>query len=235
MGRIRFRDREDAGRQLAVELRGYVKDRPIVLALPNGGVPVGFEISRALGCEFDFWGVKKLGVPWHPELGVGAIAEGGQLSISRALIEDINLSGVELAQVTETKRREVAERVRKYREDRPKPDLRLRTVVIVDDGVTTGGTAHAAVESIRAEGPRQLVLAVPVASPGIISRLGQRVDRIVCLSTPNELYAIGLWYDDFPRVTDEQAMRFLERARQNFAVAQAAAKPLGAAVSTLAR
>lgn len=219
MGRIRFRDREDAGRQLAVELRDCVKQRPLVLAIPNGGVPVAFEVARALGCELDFWVVKKLAVPWYPAVGVGAIAEGGQLSISRALMEDINLSGVELANVTETARREVAARVEKYRAARPRPDLRMRTVVIVDDGITSGGTAHAAIESIRAQGPRQILFAVPVASPGVLSRVGQRVDRVVCLNTPTELHALGLWYDDFPRVTDEQAMRFVERAQQAFAAA----------------
>jgi len=235
MGRIRFRDREDAGRQLAVELRGYANERPLVLAIPNGGVPVAFEVARALGCELEVWVVKKLGVPWYPALGVGAIAEGGQLSISRALIEDINLSGVELAQVTETKRREVDERVQKYREGRARPDLRLRTVIIVDDGISTGGTANAAIESVRAAGPRRLVLAVPVASPAVLSRLGQHVDRVVCLNTPTELYALGLWYDDFPRVTDEQAMRFLERARHGFAVTQAAAKPQATTLPTAPR
>lgn len=235
MGRIRFRDREDAGRQLAVELRTYVNDHPLVLAIPNGGVPVGFEVSRALGCELECWVVKKLGVPWHPELGVGAIAEGGQLSLSRALIEDINLSGVELAQVTETKRREVAERVHAYRGARPRPALRQRTVVLVDDGVSTGGTALAAIDSIRAESPRLLVLAVPVAAPSVLSRLGQRVDRVVCLNTPTELHALGLWYDDFPKVTDEQAMRFVERARNAFTAAQASLKPARPAVPPQAR
>lgn len=235
MGRIRFRDREDAGRQLAVELRDYVKDRAIVLAIPNGGVPVGFEVSRALGCELDVWVVEKLAVPWHPELGVGAIAEGGQLSISRAMIEDINLSGVELANVTEKARRATTHRVNKYRGARPRPDLRMRTVVIIDDGLFTGATAHAAIESVRAQSPRQIVLAVPVASPAVVSRVGQRVDRVVCLNTPTELYALGLWYDDFPRVTDEQALRFLERAQQAFATSQVAGKSSPSAVRVTAR
>ena len=235
MGRIRFRDREDAGRQLAVELRDYAKDHPIVLAIPNGGVPVGFEVSRALGCELDFWVVKKLAVPWHPELGVGAIAEGGQLSIARAMIEDINLSGVELANVTEIARRASADRVSKYRGARPKPDLRMRTVIVIDDGLFTGGTAHAAIESLRAQSPRQIVLAVPVGAPGVVSRVGQRVERVVCLNTPTELYALGLWYDDFPRVSDEQAMRFIERAQQAFATSQAAARNANAALPVPAR
>ncbi|MDP1827656.1 MAG: phosphoribosyltransferase [Archangium sp.] len=214
MSRLRFRDREDAGLRLASELRGYAKDSPIVIALPRGGVPVGFEIARALGAPLDIWVVRKIGVPWHQELGVGAIAEGGQLYISRPLIEQIGLTGLELAQMTETKRREVEERVRLFRGDRPRPSLRGRTVLLVDDGIATGGTMRAVIEAIRAEGPKQLVLAVPVAAPDTLSELGQLVDRVVCLLTPTDLHAIGLWYDDFTQVPDEEVLRLLERARR---------------------
>ncbi len=215
MGKLRFRDREDAGQQLGAELRSYAKERPIVIAVPAGGVPVGFEVARALGAPLDVWVVKKIGVPWHPELGVGAIAEGGQLSISRSLIDDIGLTGVELAQATETKRREVAEQVKKLRSDRLRPVVRGRMVVLVDDGIDTGGTILAAIEAIRAENPKLIVLAVPVAPPNVLGQLGARVDRLVCLHTPTDLHAIGLWYDDFPPVPDEYVVQLLERARRS--------------------
>lgn len=228
MGRLRFRDREDAGRQLASELRGYAKDSPIVIALPRGGVPVGFEVARALGAPLDIWVVRKIGVPWHPELGVGAIAEGGQLFVARELINQIGLSGLELAQLTETKRREVEQRVRLFRGDRPRPSLRGRTVLLVDDGIATGGTVHAAIEAIRAEEPKHLVLAVPVAAPDSLSELGPLVDRVVCLLTPSDLHAIGLWYDDFTQVPDEEVLRLLERARR----AVAASRPVPPATAS---
>lgn len=213
MAALRFRDREDAGRQLAAELRDCAKDHPLVLALPRGGVPVGFEVARALGADLDVWVVRKIGVPWHPELGVGAVAEGGQVFISRDLIERVGLSGLELAKATETKRREVEERVARFRGDHPRPVLRGRTVLLVDDGIATGGTMHAAIEAVRSEDPKKIILAVPVAAPDTLSELGQLVDRVVCLLTPTNLHAIGLWYDDFTQVPDEEVARLLERAR----------------------
>jgi putative phosphoribosyl transferase len=213
MGTLRFSDREDAGRQLAEELKGFAKDNPIVIALPRGGVPVGFEVARRLGAPLDIWVVRKIGVPWHQELGVGAVAEGGQVFVSRELIEHVGMTGLELAQATETKRREVEERVRKFRGDRPRPSLAGRVVLLVDDGIATGGTMRAAIEAIRAEQPKQLVLAVPVAAPDTLTELGPLVDRVVCLLTPEDLHAIGLWYDDFTQVADEEVSRLLERAR----------------------
>ena len=214
MARLRFRDRTDAGRQLAAELRDFAKDRPLVLALPRGGVPVGLEVARALGAQLDVWVARKIGVPWQPELGVGAVAEGGVVYISRELIEQVGLSGLDLATAVEAKRKEVAERVRKFRGERPRPPVQGRTVILVDDGVATGGTAHAAITAIRSEGPKKLILAVPVAAPETLSELGCDVDRVVCLLTPTNLRAIGLWYDDFTQVLDTEVVRALELARE---------------------
>lgn len=214
MPKLRFRDREDAGQQLGAELRSYAKERPIVIALPAGGVPVGYEVARALGAPLDVWVVKRIGVPWHQELGVGAIAEGGQLSISRTLIDDIGLTGLELAQATETMRREVADSVRNLRGERPRPVVRGRMVVLVDDGIATGSTINAAVEAIRGENPKLIVLAVPVAPPNVLGEIGPKVDRVVCLHTPHALHGIGLWYDDFTHVPEEEVVRLLDRARR---------------------
>ena len=223
MPKLRFKDREDAGQQLGAELRSYAKERPVVIALPHGGVPIGFEVSRALGAPLDVWVVKKIGVPWFPELGAGAIAEGGQLSISRGLIDEIGLTGMELAQATETARRDVTESVRRLRGDRLRAVVRGRMVLLVDDGIATGGTMQAAVEAIRGENPKLIVLAVPVAPPNVLSQLGPKVDRVVCLHTPTELHALGLWYDNFTHVPEEEVTRLLERARR----AHSAGDPVG--------
>jgi putative phosphoribosyl transferase len=217
MARLRFRDRSDAGRQLAAELRDFAKERPLVLALPRGGVTVAFEVARALGAQLDVWVVRKIGVPWQPELGVGAVAEGGVVYISRELVEQVGLSGLDLANATETKRKELAERVRRFRGDRPRPSVQGRTVILVDDGIATGGTVHAAITAIRSEGPKKLILAVPVAAPEALSELGRDVDRVVCLLTPSNLRAIGLWYEDFTQVLDSEVVRALELARQEMA------------------
>lgn len=214
MPKLRFKDREDAGQQLGAELRSYAKERPIVVALPSGGVPVGFEVARSLGAPIDAWVVKKIGVPWHPQLGVGAIAEGGQLSILRTLIDEVGLTGLELAQATETARKEVGDSVRWLRGDRPRISVRGRMAIIVDDGIDTGGTVLAAIEAIRSETPKLIVLAVPVATPSVLAVVGPKVDRVVCLHTPNSLHALGLWYEDFAHVPNEEVTRLLERARK---------------------
>jgi putative phosphoribosyl transferase len=186
----------------------------VVIALPSGGVPEGFQVARALGAPLDAWVVKKIGVPWFPQLGVGAIAEGGQLSISRTLLDETGLTGLELAQATETARKEVGESVRWLRGDRPRLPVRGRMVILVDDGIDTGGTVQAAVEAIRSENPKLIVLAVPVAQSSVLGLVGPKVDRVVCLHTPAQLHALGLWYEDFTHVSDEQVTRLLESARK---------------------
>lgn len=228
----RFGDRDDAGRRLAAELRPYALEHPVVLALPRGGVTVGFHVARALAAELDVWVVRKLGVPWHPELGVGAVAEGGQTYFNDDILRDVGLSPDELAELVQTKQREVQERVRRFRGERPPPVLRDRTVIIVDDGIATGGTVHAAIRSVRAQRPKTLVLAVPVAAAETIATLSPEVDRVVCLLVPLDLTAIGLWYDDFRQVSDAEVEHLLERARQERAVA---VEPLGGAAQDQAR
>lgn len=210
----RFRDREEAGSMLATALGSYREADPIVLALPRGGVPVGYEVARALSAPLDVWVVRKVGVPWHQELGVGAVAEGGHLYINPQIVRSVGLSEDDLSEVIETKRREVEERVLKFRGGRPAPALRDRTVILVDDGIATGGTAFAAVRSIRAQRPKKLILAVPVASPDTVRELEREVDQVVCLLAPDDLYAIGMWYDNFAQVSDGEVVQILERARR---------------------
>lgn len=209
-----FRDRVDAGRRLAAELMPYAAEHPIVLALPRGGVPVGYEVARALTAPLDVWVVRKIGAPFQPELGVGAVAEGGFLYLSTFMLAETGLSEAGLSDTIASKRREVEERVKKFRGDHPRPVLRDRTVIVVDDGIATGGTVHAAVQSIRAEGPKKIVLAVPVAAPSVVKDFAAEVDRVVALLTPGNLMAIGYWYDDFTQVPDEDVVRILDNARR---------------------
>lgn len=211
---MRFHNREDAGGRLAEELGDYAAEHPIVLALPRGGVPVGYEVARALSAPLDVCVVRKLGVPWHPELGVGAVAEGGHVHLTRGILDHVGLSEDDLAQLIATKRAEVEERVRVFRGGGPPPALRDRTVLLVDDGIATGGTVRAAVRAIRASHPRQIVLAVPVAAPDTLDELAPEVDRIVCILAPSDLYAIGLWYEQFDQVSDEEVVHILERSRR---------------------
>lgn len=216
--RARFRDRPDAGRKLAAMLEEFRGASPVVVALPRGGVPVGFEVARALGATLDILVVRKLGVPWNPELGAGAVAEGGYLYVSRDVVASAGVTEGELAAVTAEQRREVEARVHRFRAGRAPVDLRDRTVILVDDGIATGGTVMVALQAIRAARPRKIVLAVPVASAEILEALAPHVDRIVCPLVPTDLRAIGLWYEDFDQVPDEEVTRLLERSHRDAAV-----------------
>ena len=215
MASTTFGDRADAGRKLAARLAEYAESRPIVLALPRGGVAVGYEVARALGALLDVCVVRKLGVPWHPELGMGAVSEGGFISLSHEILDYVGLTDDELSDVVEAERAEVERRVQRYCGDRPRPDLRGRTVILVDDGIATGGTVRAAISAIRAQQPREIVLAVPVAAADTLQALAPEVDRIVSLITPPDLHAIGYWYDDFQQVSDEEVVRLLQRSRED--------------------
>ena len=208
----RFRNREDAGRQLADRLRDYRDARPVVLALVRGGAPVAYEVARELSAPLDVWVVRKLGVPWRPELGVGAIAEPDYVHIDRERARRVGVSENALDQVIEQKRGEVEQRVRKFRGGRARPELEGRTVIVVDDGIATGGTALAAVEAIRTQNPTKVVLAAPVAPPTTVEKLEPVVDELVVLQVPPSLMAIGSWYDNFTQISDEEVAQLLDRA-----------------------
>lgn len=210
----RFSDRIEAGRLLAKQLQDYAADSPLVLGLPRGGVPVAHEVASALKAELDVWIVRKIGAPWNPEVGVGAVAEGGYVYLNQEILDGIGLSGPALTAAIDEQRREVEARVVKFRGSHPPPALRDRVVIVVDDGIATGGTVRAAVRSIRAQQPKTLVLAVPVAAADLASTLTSEVDRFVCLRTPRNLYAIGLWYDDFTQVPDREVLALLQRQQR---------------------
>ena len=210
----RYQDRHDAGRRLAVELHAYA-NRPdvIVLALPRGGVPVGFEVAAALGAPLDVFVVRKLGVPWEEEVAMGAIASGGVRVLDSDLIRAARVSEAEVERVTAIERAELARRERQYRGERPFPDLSGKTVILIDDGLATGSTMRAAVAALRQEGPSRVVAAVPVAAPATCNALRDIADEIVCAMTPEPFRAVGYWYHDFSQTSDEEVQELLDRAR----------------------
>ncbi|MFD4034873.1 phosphoribosyltransferase family protein [Streptomyces sp. NPDC058637] len=209
---MQFTDRTDAGRRLAGAL-GHLRPRdPVVLGLPRGGVPVAFEVARALGAPLDVIVVRKLGVPYHPELGFGAIGEGGVRVISDEIVRHAGVREKDLVSVERAEEAELLRRARTYREGRPRLPLTGRAVVVVDDGIATGATARAACRVVRAQGAAHVVLAVPVASPDVVERLRADVDEVVCLSTPGLFSAVGEWYSDFSQTSDEEVVSLLARA-----------------------
>lgn len=208
-----FEDREDAGRRLAAWLERYRDEDPIVFALPRGGVPVGFEISRSLGAPLDVFISRKLGAPGQPEFGIGAVAPGGVRVLNRDVVERLGIPESYLEMVTRKEMAEVERRLHHFRGDRPEPEVAGRTVILVDDGLATGVTARAAVESLKRLGPRRLILAAPVCAAQTAKLLGPEVDELVCLEAPADLGAIGFWYADFSQTSDEEVIELLERAR----------------------
>jgi predicted phosphoribosyltransferase len=209
----RFRDRVDAGRVLARKLDRY-RGRPdlLVLALPRGGVPVGFEVARELGAPLDVFVVRKLGMPGHEEYAIGAIASGGVRIINEEAITAFGVTDDEIEAVTAAESAELERRERRYRDGRPPPEIAGKTVILVDDGLATGSTMRAAVEALREEGPARLVVAVPTAAPETCHEIGRLVDDMVCAMTPEPFYAVGLWYDDFGQPTDEEVHDLLALA-----------------------
>jgi erythromycin esterase-like protein/predicted phosphoribosyltransferase len=211
----RFRNRVEAGRLLADRLDDY-RDREdvVVLGLPRGGVPVAFEIARALDAPLDVFLVRKLGVPDHEELALGAIATGGVRVLNKQLIESLDIPPEWIEAIDAKERRELERRERVYRGDRLPLDLAGKTVIIVDDGLATGSTMLAAVHAIRADDPARVVVAVPVADPDVCEALRATADEVVCLSTPQPLRAVGVWYEDFRPTTDDEVRDLLALARR---------------------
>jgi putative phosphoribosyl transferase len=222
MTEARFQDRTHAGRRLAAELAPYA-GRPnlLVLALPRGGVPVGFEVAQALRAPLDVFLVRKLGLPGHEELAMGAIASGGIRVLNPDVVQMLRVPEHVIDAVAEREQRELERRERAYRGDRPEPEIRGRTVILVDDGLATGSTMRAAVAALRSEYPERLVVAVPVAAPETCDAFRDEVDDIVCAVTPEPFYAVGQWYQDFSQTTDAEVHELLDRAIHAEAVSSA--------------
>jgi putative phosphoribosyl transferase len=209
-----FRDRADAGRQLLTRLgRLEGRDDVLVLGLPRGGIPIAYEVARGLAAPLDVFVVRKLGVPGQEELAMGAIATGGVRVVNPDVVDALRISPAVLDRVAGEEARELERRQRAYRGDRPEPDVRGKTVVLVDDGLATGSTMRAAVAALRAQGPQRIVVAVPVGAQPTCEELGREVDEIVCLATPEPFLAVGRFYDDFSQTTDQEVHDLLSAAR----------------------
>jgi putative phosphoribosyl transferase len=206
---MQFDDRRDAGRRLAELVLGIGLEAPLVLALPRGGVPVAYEVARALGAPLDVLVVRKIGAPHQPELGIGALAEGGAQVIDHELVRVLGLSEADVQRLADRELTELDRRVIAYRGDRALPDLAGRAVVVVDDGVATGGTAEAALLAVRQQQPARLVLAVPTCARDATTRLRAVADDVISVITPHDLHAVGQWYRDFTQTSDAEVRELL--------------------------
>lgn len=209
-----FEDRSQAGQWLAGKLEPYARRNDVVvLGLPRGGVPVAFEVARALDAPLDVFLVRKLGLPGHEELAMGAIASGGVRVLNDDVVQAMAVPGQVIDTVAAREERELERREKAYRGDRSLPDLAGKTVIVVDDGLATGSTMKAAAAALRRLGPARVVVAVPVAAADSCAQVGREVDEMVCATTPEPFLAVGRWYRDFSETTDEQVRSLLEQAR----------------------
>ncbi len=211
----RFKNRAEAGQLLAERLASYAQKSPIVLALPRGGLPVAYEIAKALHAPLDILAVKKIGAPLREELAVGAVSEDGVPVYNEEILAAIDPSRRYVNEAAKLKANELHHQVALYRNVKCPEPIAGRTVIVVDDGLATGASMDAAIQVIRKKGAAETVIAVPIASPEAFSRIRERVDELVALEVPNDFYAVGIWFDDFAQITDSDALEYLRRNDQN--------------------
>lgn len=211
----RFADRIEAGQALAERL-SYLAGTPnlIILALPRGGVPLGFEIAKALHAPLDIFLVRKLGAPGHKEFAMGALAENGVRFIDRQTIHELGISEAVIEQITSEEQQELERRQQLYRGQKPPLEIAGRIVIIVDDGLATGSTMKAAIQAIRKQHPQKILVAVPVGAADTCKELKQLADEVICLMTPEPFYAVGLWYRSFPQLSDADVITLLAKEHQ---------------------
>lgn len=208
-----FQDRTAAGKVLAGRLARYAnRSDVVVLGLPRGGVPVAYEVAKALNAPLDIFLVRKLGVPGHEELAMGAIASGGVKVLNPDIVRSYKLFDAVIHKVTIREQRELERREKLYRGSRAAPNLKSCTVILVDDGLATGATMRAAVLALREHQPARIVIAVPVASPDICAEFESQVDEVICADTPRHFFSVGAWYGDFKQVTDDEVKELLSQA-----------------------
>jgi putative phosphoribosyl transferase len=213
-----FRDRAEAGRLLAAKLAHYAnRDDVLVLALPRGGVPVAFEIARSIHAPLDVFLVRKIAAPGQEELAMGAVATGNVRILQRDVIQALGISEAMIERATASALEELARRERVYRGSRPSPEVRGRIVILVDDGLATGSTMHAAVAALKQQQPARIVIAVPVAPPETCEEFRTEVDEVVCIATPEPFHAVGQWFANFAQLSDDEVRDYLERAGEEFA------------------
>ena len=211
----RFRDRRDAGRILVSELLHYANQSDvIILALPRGGVPVAYEVALALNVPMEIFIVRKLGLPGHEELAIGAIASGGIRVVNEDIIRMLKISEEVIDRVAQRELQELRRREQLYRGDHPAPEIRDRIAILIDDGLATGASMRAAVAGLRAQSPKRIVVAVPTAAPETCADFKAEVDEVVCAITPEPFLGVGRWYEDFSQTTDEGVGLFLEDSRR---------------------
>ena len=209
-----FQDRSEAGQYLASQLAKFAnRDDVLVLALPRGGVPVAYEVAKALHAPLDIYLVRKLGVPGHEELAMGAIATGGVRVLNEDVVKYLRIPKGVIDAVAEIELQELERREREYRGNRPEPDVRGKTVILVDDRLATGSTMRAAAEALRQQQPARIVVAVPVSAPQTCDEYRMGVDEIVCAVTPEPFYGVGQWYINFSQTTDEEVRELLAKAQ----------------------
>jgi putative phosphoribosyl transferase len=215
-----YRDRLEAGRLLATKLTDYANRQDVlVLALPRGGVPVAYEVAKALHAPLEVFVVRKLGVPGHEELAMGAIATGGVRVLNEDVVRMLHIPESVINAVTAREQRELERREDLYRDDRPPADVSGRTVILIDDGLATGATMRAAVQALRQQHPARIVVAVPVAAPATCNEFRTEVDEIICAKTPEPFFGVGYWYEDFSQTTDKEVHDLLALAEQETPVA----------------
>jgi predicted phosphoribosyltransferase len=213
-----FRNRSDAGRLLAGKLRRYAKDpNALVLALPRGGVPVGYEVARALGAPLDVFLVRKLGVPGYAELAMGAVATGGVRVLNEEVVRTLGIPEYVVEAVAAWELQELTLRERVYRGDHPEAHVRGRTIILVDDGLATGATMRAAIHALRQRQPARIVVAVPTAPPQVCEEMREEADDVVCAITPEPFNSVGMWYEDFLPTTDEEVRELLAMSASEIA------------------
>lgn len=209
-----FKDRTDAGKYLAAQLESYKDSNDVlVLALPRGGVPVAFEVAQSLRAPLDIFLVRKLGVPGHEELAMGAIATGGVRVLNDDVVDYLQIPNEIIDAVADQEMWELKRREQLYRGDRSEPDVKNKTVILVDDGLATGSTMRAAAAALRQQTPAKIVVAVPVSAPQTCNEYRMGVDEIICAATPEPFYGVGQWYLDFSQTTDDEVRELLDRAR----------------------
>lgn len=211
---MRFADRRDAGRQLAARLSSLADERPVVIALPRGGVPVGVEVAAALSAPLDILAVRKLGAPGNPELAVGAVAEDGTGVFDQRSAEQLGMTRAMFDATLQRESRELRRRVERYRGGRPRRSLQGQAVIVVDDGLATGLTVLAAVRAVRQAGARRVTVGVPVGAASSLAMLAEEADEVVCVTIPPRLLGVGMWYGDFEPVSDEQVLELLRAASE---------------------
>ncbi|MGQ3891257.1 phosphoribosyltransferase [Legionella sp. CNM-4043-24] len=212
----KFIDRFDAGIFLAENLKEYAnKPNVIILALPRGGVPVAYEIATALSVPLDVFIVRKLGLPGHEELALGAIASGDTIFFNEPLMSQLNINRLSIQHVVEKEQEELLRREHLYRGNRFFPNLKEKTIILVDDGIATGSTMKAAIKALRKHNPASIVIAVPVAAYSTCEELAPLVDKIVCPLKPIDFYAVGLWYEQFPQTSDNEVIELLKKSLSN--------------------